>query len=80
MRMQHKVSASLRQALEKLKLSENAAEKNGENRNLSSPCFLSFNISMFLFCFVVVFVLYIADYHPLPSTSCYSTQEGHVDS
>ena len=36
-RLQHQVSASLKQALEKLKLSENTAEKKGENRTLSSP-------------------------------------------
>lgn len=36
-RLQHKVSGSLKQALEKLKLSENVAETKGENRNLSSP-------------------------------------------
>lgn len=33
-RMQHKVSGSLKQALEKLKLSENAADKKGENTTL----------------------------------------------
>lgn len=49
MRLQHKVSASLKQALEKLKLSENAAEKKGESRTSSSP----------------FFVLFIMDYHPL---------------
>lgn len=36
MRMQHKVSASLKQALEKLKLSDNAVETKGESRILLS--------------------------------------------
>ncbi len=61
MRLQHKVSASLKQALEKLKLSENAAENKGENRTSSAPFFCPLH-------------------HRLPSTSCYSRQEGHVDS
>lgn len=36
MRLQHKVSGSLKQALEKLKLSENATEKKGKKGNVSS--------------------------------------------
>lgn len=36
-RLQHKVTSSLKQALEKLKLSENAAETKGASRHLSSP-------------------------------------------
>lgn len=36
-RMQHKVSGSLKQALEKLKLSENTADKKGENTTLFCP-------------------------------------------
>lgn len=39
MRLQHKVSTSLKQALERLKLTENVAEKKGESRTLSSPSF-----------------------------------------
>lgn len=34
-RLQHKVSGSLKQALEKLKLSENEEEKKGKKRTLS---------------------------------------------
>lgn len=37
MRLQHKVSASLKQALEKLKLTENAVETKGESRILPPP-------------------------------------------
>lgn len=37
MRLQHKVSASLKQALEKLKLSENVLETKGENKMLPAP-------------------------------------------
>ena len=36
MRLQHKVSTSLKQALEKLKLTENTAEEKGENRTSST--------------------------------------------
>lgn len=42
MRLQHKISGSLKQALEKLKLSENTTEKKGESRNVSSPLFFFF--------------------------------------
>uniref|UniRef100_A0A673AR87 Cysteine and histidine-rich domain-containing protein 1 n=1 Tax=Sphaeramia orbicularis TaxID=375764 RepID=A0A673AR87_9TELE len=44
-RMQHKISASLKTALEKLKLSENAAEKKGENSSLFFSHPSSFNFS-----------------------------------
>lgn len=46
-RLQHKVSSSLKQALEKLKLSENAAETKGELLTLSSL----FSVLLFLFFF-----------------------------
>lgn len=36
-RLQHKVTSSLKQSLEKLKLSENAAETKGARIHLSSP-------------------------------------------
>lgn len=37
MRMQQKVSASLKQALEKLKVSENTTEEKGGNHFIPSP-------------------------------------------
>ena len=73
-RLQHKVSASLKQALEKLKLSENSEEKKGENRTLSpllSPLYSS------------IFLLRLSSLSSAilsPSTSFYSLCEGQVDS
>lgn len=52
-RFQHKVSASLKQALEKLKLSENTAEQKGE----CIPSHLYFSMFHFALC--------ILDHHPL---------------
>lgn len=57
-RLQHKVSASLKQALERLKLSENAAEKKGESRTLSFPSLCSYLFYVSVFCPL---------YHRLPS-------------
>lgn len=71
MRLQHKVSASLKQALEKLKLSENAEEKKGENRTLSPLLYSS------------IFLLFVSSLSLAiwsPSTSFYSMWEGQVDS
>lgn len=54
MRLQQKVSGSLKQALEKLKLSENATETKGDNINLSSPFFFVFIIDYYYPLFVRV--------------------------
>lgn len=43
-RLNHKVSASLKQALEKLKLSENKTDEKGGKRAFAFACFIIFNI------------------------------------